>query len=67
MYVYIHSETSPEGFWLWTVGHYDPDGTWIPESDHDSSEAAADRVAYLNGLSPRQESSAAAMTAADRI
>jgi hypothetical protein len=34
---------------LWTVGHYDPNGKWIPESDHDSKEEAAERVHYLNG------------------
>jgi len=44
MYVYIRSEPG-----LWTVGFYRPDGTWISESDHDSREAAAGRVAYLNG------------------
>ena len=44
MYVYIKSEPG-----LWTVGHYDPSGKWIPESDHDSPEAAAKRVHYLNG------------------
>ena len=43
-YVYIRSEPS-----LWTVGFYRPDGTWEPESDHDSSEEAAMRVAWLNG------------------
>ncbi len=44
MYVYIKSEPS-----LWTVGFYDPDGNWHPESDHDSREEAAKRVHYLNG------------------
>jgi hypothetical protein len=45
MYVYIRSESS-----LWTVGHYHPKtGAWIAESDHDTSEAAAQRVAWLNG------------------
>jgi hypothetical protein len=44
MYVYIKSEPG-----LWTVGFYAPNGTWYPESDHESKEAAADRVAYLNG------------------
>lgn len=43
MYVYIQSETN-----LWTVGFYNPEGKWIAESDHPSSEEAADRVAYLN-------------------
>lgn len=44
MYVYIRSETS-----LWTVGFYAPDGSWNPESDWSVKEAAAERVAYLNG------------------
>lgn len=43
-YVYIRSE--PE---LWTVGFYAPDGKWHPESDHGSSEEAAERVVRLNG------------------
>jgi len=43
-YVYIKSEPG-----LWTVGFYDPDGRWQPESDHDEREKAAARVAYLNG------------------
>lgn len=46
MYVYINSESS-----LYTVGFYSPDGKWQPESDHNSSEEAANRVAYLNGSS----------------
>ena len=45
MWVYIKSDSS-----LWTVGFYDPSGTWHPESDHDSPEAAAARVHYLNGI-----------------
>lgn len=45
-YVYIRSE--PE---LWTTGHYAPDGTWVPESDHESVRHAAERAAYLNGYS----------------
>lgn len=44
MYVYIKSEPG-----LWTVGFYDPAGEWQPESDHTSSEKAAERVAWLNG------------------
>jgi alkylhydroperoxidase family enzyme len=43
-YVYVKSEES-----LWTVGFYDPGGKWQSESDHDSKEAAASRVAWLNG------------------
>lgn len=44
MYVYIKTERS-----LWTVGFYDPAGKWQAESDHSSSEEAANRVAWLNG------------------
>lgn len=44
MYVYIQSEPG-----LWTVGCYDAQGKWYAESDHDSTEAAAERVAWLNG------------------
>lgn len=54
MYVYIQSEKG--GFYgdeilppLYTVGHYDPSGKWISESDHTTPEAAAARVHYLNG------------------
>ena len=47
MYAYIKSEPQ-----LFTVGHYAPDGTWHPESDHTDSEAAAARVHYLNGGLP---------------
>ena len=44
MYVYLNSESR-----LWTVGFYGPMGEWHPESDHRSSEDAANRVAFLNG------------------
>jgi len=47
MYVYVRSEPG-----LWTVGFYSPDGKWISESDHDNSEKAAERVAWLNGSKP---------------
>lgn len=43
-YVYIQSEPG-----LWTVGFYDNKGEWEPESDHNTSEKAAERVHYLNG------------------
>jgi hypothetical protein len=44
VYVYIQSEPG-----LFTVGFYDPDGKWQPESDHRDAEDAAERVAWLNG------------------
>ncbi len=50
MYVYIESESAPHE--LWTVGHYDPAGKWIAESDHRSRQEAAARVRALNGGSP---------------
>jgi len=31
------------------VGFYDPNGQWIPESDHFEIFSAAARVHYLNG------------------
>jgi hypothetical protein len=45
-YHYIQSEPG-----LWTVGTGRPGkgGDWEPESDHDTREAAAERVRYLNG------------------
>lgn len=42
-YVYIRQ---PDCF---TAGHYTPDGAFEPESDHDTAQAAAERVHYLNG------------------
>lgn len=44
MYVYLRPEPG-----LWTVGFYDPEGYYHPESDHDNHEEAAARVHYLNG------------------
>jgi hypothetical protein len=53
MYVYIETERNiqtPEGVKnLYTVGFYDPDGKFQPESDYNDPEQAAARVAYLNG------------------
>ena len=47
MWVYIESERG-----LYTVGFYDHNGGWHPESDHNSKEEAAKRVHYLNGGNP---------------
>ncbi|MCK4521379.1 MAG: hypothetical protein KAU20_02310 [Nanoarchaeota archaeon] len=44
--MYVYKETDKG---LWTVGFYDPDGKWHPESDFDKREEAADRVSFLNG------------------
>jgi hypothetical protein len=35
--------------WRLTVGFYDPQGNWHPESDYSSKEEASERVAFLNG------------------
>jgi len=47
MYVYIQSTGHNPP--LWTVGFYQPDGTWEPESDHTDADSAAARTAWLNG------------------
>ena len=44
MYVYKRTEEC-----LWTTGHYAPDGRFMPESDLDNPERAAEQVHYLNG------------------
>ena len=36
-YVYIKSSVHK----VWTVGFYDPNGKWFPESDHGTPEKAA--------------------------
>lgn len=43
-YVYIKIESG-----VWTVGFYDPDGDFRPESEYRSAEEAAKRVHWLNG------------------
>lgn len=45
MYVYTYTDHSD----MFTVGHYAPNGRWVPESDHGSRDEAAARVNYLNG------------------
>lgn len=44
MWVYLESEDG-----LFTVGFFDPDGEWHPETDWGTREEAAERVRYLNG------------------
>lgn len=44
MWIYIRSEPN-----LWTVGFYDPVGTFQSDSDHESVNSARERVHYLNG------------------
>jgi len=50
MYVYVQSDPG-----VYTVGFYDPWGYWHSETDHSSREAAANRVAWLNGSGDRME------------
>ena len=47
IWVYIRTEFSP--YELYTVGFYDPQGKWKPESDYSTKQQAAQRVNYLNG------------------
>ncbi len=47
--MYVYRKFKEDGNWIYTVGFYSPDGKWNPESDHQDSEAAAQRVAWLNG------------------
>lgn len=49
MYVYLYSRDDR----LYTVGFYDPQGKWHPDSDHSEKEMAAQRVAWLNGSSDK--------------
>jgi hypothetical protein len=50
--VYVYKQTSFDADCkLWTVGFYAPDGKWEAESDHSAADAAAQRVAWLNGSS----------------
>lgn len=43
-WVYIRTESC-----LFTVGFYTPEGEWMPESDYNTPQEAADRCHYLNG------------------
>lgn len=43
---WLYKQTEPG---LWTVGFYDNSQKWIPESDWNSPEEAAQRVHWLNG------------------
>lgn len=45
-YIYLRTQTGPS---LYTVGFYGPSGQWISDSDHETADAAAARVNYLNG------------------
>lgn len=44
--VWVYIQTEPR---LWTVGFYDPEGKWHPDSEHDGKISASKRVHYLNG------------------
>lgn len=52
---YVYKQTERGIYPLWTVGYYDPEGDWVPESDHDVKENAAKRVHYLNGGNDERE------------
>jgi hypothetical protein len=43
---WIYIQTEPR---LYTVGFYDPEGKFNPDSDHPTREKAAKRCAWLNG------------------
>jgi len=47
---WLYRRTEPG---LWTVGFYDPSGTWHPVSDHGSDGEAAERCHWLNGGTTR--------------
>ena len=59
-YVYIRSEPG-----LYTVGFYDPRGIWHADSDHQDSEKAAQRVAWLNGGGALKEVLSEALNSGD--
>lgn len=50
MFVYIRSEPT-----LWSVGHYNPDGGFVPESDWPTALEAQQQVHYLNGGKPSDQ------------
>lgn len=43
---WVYIQTEPR---LWTVGFYDPNGQFHPDSDHGDREDAAQRCHFLNG------------------
>jgi hypothetical protein len=43
---WIYIKTEPA---LWSVGHYNPNGEFIAESDWTTPDKAAARINYLNG------------------
>ncbi|MBA1147405.1 hypothetical protein H0Z60_10090 [Ectothiorhodospiraceae bacterium WFHF3C12] len=47
--MYVYRKLRDGDNWLYTVGFFDPEGQWHPESDHLDPEIAATRVAWLNG------------------
>ena len=55
MYIYVLTEKgiqTPHGTMnLYTVGHYDPKGNFIAESDFNTTDEAARRCGVLNGVS----------------
>lgn len=61
-YVYQRSEPG-----LFTVGFYKPNGKWVAESDHDTRDEAAARVAYLNGQGATRAALDEALNSGDGI
>lgn len=47
-WVYIKTEAR-----LYTVGFYDPEGKWHPESDYNTADEAVERIRYLMGGNTR--------------
>jgi len=43
---WVYQKTEP---CLYTVGFYDPQGKWHPDSDYNTTEQCAQRIAFLNG------------------
>lgn len=50
--MWYYKKSEPQ---LWTVGYDSASGDWTTDSDHDSRESAAQRVAFLNGGGQRSE------------
>lgn len=54
-WIYRNNFREDGNAYVYTVGFYDPEGDFHPESDHESRDSAAARVHYLNGgTSPRE-------------
>lgn len=45
--MYVYRQTKPA---IYTVGIWNPNGTWEAESDYTTRDEAAARVSFLNGF-----------------